>query len=174
MNDARSLTDNLELIIDCCRYSGGLLSEAAVKKKYRFTDDVWTRLGEDEPFVEAIEAEKLRRVRNGSAKRELAQKHVARAADILNSIMCDERASPRHRVDSVKALDALAGGETQAAPEQDRFRIVINLGADQRLVFDKAIKPDAPRTIDHAPQELLPIIAAKKDSDDDGSRGGAW
>src|SRR5262249_37435614 len=49
MNDARSLTDNLELIIDCCRYSGGLLSEAAVKKKYRFTDDVWTRLGEMSP-----------------------------------------------------------------------------------------------------------------------------
>ena len=41
--------------------------------------------------------------------------------------------------------------------------IVINLGADQRLVFDKAIKPDAPRTIDHIDDTdttgLLPAIA---------------
>jgi hypothetical protein len=47
---------------------------------------------------------------------------------------------------------------------------VINLGADQRLVFDKAIKPDAPRTIDHAPQELLPLFAANKREDGDGGQ----
>src|SRR5262249_37435615 len=68
--------------------------EKEIQVHRRCLDSSWR----NEPFVEAIEAEKLRRVRNGSAKRELAQKHVARAADILNSIMCDERASPRHRV----------------------------------------------------------------------------
>ena len=84
--------------------------------------------------------------------------------------MRDAGASPKHRIDASKALDAFADNGPQAAPEQDRFRIVINLGADQRLVFDKAIKPDAPKTIDHvndtSTTPLLAAIAAKKDDDD--------
>ena len=40
------------------------------------TDDVWASLGDNDELVEAIEAEKLRRIRNGSAKREKAQQHI--------------------------------------------------------------------------------------------------
>jgi len=74
-----------ELIVDCARYSEGLLTEKEVKKKHRFDDATWERLGQDDALVEAIEAEKLRRVRSGLAKRELAQKHVVKAPDVLNT-----------------------------------------------------------------------------------------
>jgi hypothetical protein len=131
-NFPRSLIENHDFITDCARYAEGLYSEQQVKKKYHFSDDVWQSLGNDDALVEAIEAEKMRRVRNGSAKRELAQKHIVRAPDILNTIMKDN-ANARHRVDSIKALDALADNGPQATPAADRFVIKIDLTADQKL-----------------------------------------
>jgi len=62
-----------ELIVDCVRFAEGLLTEAAVRKKYRFEDNAWEALGSNDELVEKIEAEKLRRIRDGSAKREKAQ-----------------------------------------------------------------------------------------------------
>ena len=50
--------------------------------------------------------------------------------------------SPRHRIDSAKALDAFAANGPEAAPASDRFQITINLGADV-LHFDKSIAIDA-------------------------------
>jgi len=74
MDDPTSLIENHEFITDCARYAEGLLSEQDVKKKYRFDYDTWARLGENDALVEAIEAEKTRRIRNGNTKRERAQK----------------------------------------------------------------------------------------------------
>src|SRR5215475_14009630 len=73
------LEDDHELIENLARYAEGLLSKEAVKKKHRFDAATWEQLGENDALVEAIEAEKLRRIRNGQAKRELAQKHVVKA-----------------------------------------------------------------------------------------------
>ena len=141
MADAGSLIENHEFVEDLCRYAEGILTEAAVKKKYRFDDNAWAILGEDEALIEAIEAEKVRRVRNGSAKREKAQQHIVKAPDILSAIMCDDGANARHRIDSAKALDALADNGPQAAPAADRFIITIDLGEDQKLTIDKPRKP---------------------------------
>ena len=47
-NLPQSLLENLEFITDCARYAEGLLSEQAVKKKYRFNDDTWDILVRDE------------------------------------------------------------------------------------------------------------------------------
>jgi hypothetical protein len=44
--------------------------------------------------------------------------------------MLDASASPKHRIDSAKALDAFAANGSEAAPASDRFQITINLGAD--------------------------------------------
>jgi hypothetical protein len=129
---AQLLTDT-EFVSDLARYSEKLLTEQFIRRKYNLTDDAWENLGEDDALVEAIEAEKMRRVRNGSAKRELAQKHIVRAPDILNTIMNDDNANARHRVDSIKALDALADNGPQATPAADRFVIKIDLTADQKL-----------------------------------------
>src|SRR5262249_52807329 len=76
---------------------------------------------------------------------------------ILATIMDDPKQSARHRVDSIRALDALADPGPQAATQEDRIHIVINLGADERVVVDAPINPTPPNnTIDVTPQELPP------------------
>ena len=144
---AQSCRENDELIADLARFSEGLYSEAAVRRKYRdlLSDDDWVMLSTDDLLVEMIEAEKLRRVRNGSYKREQAQQLIAeKGCSTLDKILSDEKISPRHKIEAVKVLDDLADNGPQSAPEQDRYHIVINLGADERLVFAGAVKPSAP------------------------------
>ena len=173
MDDPTSLIENHEFIADCARYAEGLLSEKEVKKKHHFDDDTWARLGEDETLIAAIEAEKLRRIRNGSTKRERAQQLVAQAPGVLGDIMLDANASPKHRIDASKTLDAFAANGPEAVPASERFVITINLGEDV-LRFDKsiAVNPNDvdPNDTDTTPQGLLPIIAAKNKSRD-GSDG---
>jgi hypothetical protein len=135
-------------------------------------------LGDDDSLVEAIEAEKVRRIRDGSTKRELAQKHIVRGPDVLNSIMMDSGASPKHRIDSAKTLDQFAGnGPEAAAADSSRFVITINLGADHVEHYDKsiAITPndydaDAAPTgaVVAIPKKGPKKIAAKKKDDDGG------
>ena len=69
-NASKDLIEDHEFITDCARYAEGVMSEQQVKKKYRFDDEKWARLGEDDALVERIENEKIRRVRNGNAARE--------------------------------------------------------------------------------------------------------
>ena len=166
------LEDDLEFVADCCRYAENILSEEAVKKKYRFDYATWEKLGSNDALVEAIEAEKIRRIRNGSAKRERAQQLVVQAPDVLGGIMLDANASPKHRIDSAKALDAFAANGPEAAPASDRFQITINLGSDV-LHFDKSIAIDANdvdpfNDTETTPQGLLAAIAAKKKDDGGG------
>src|SRR6516162_9663667 len=82
--------DNLELIQDLCRYAENLLSEQQVRKKYRFDNETWECLGSNDSLVEAIEAEKTRRIRNGSTARERAQQHFASAPTVLGGILNDD------------------------------------------------------------------------------------
>ena len=93
------LEDDLDFVADCCRYAEKILSEEAVKKKYRFDDATWASLGDNEALIKKIEAEKVRRIRSGSAKRERAQQLVVQAPNVLGDIMLDASASPKHRID---------------------------------------------------------------------------
>ena len=166
------LEDDLEFISDLARYAEGLFSEQDVKKKHHLSADTWERLGSNEVLIEKIEAEKVRRIRNGSAKREKAQQLVVQAPDVLGGIMLDASASPKHRINSAKALDAFAANGPEAAPASDRFQITINLGSDV-LHFDKSIAIDANdvdpfNDTDTTPQGLLAAIAANKRKDDGG------
>ena len=128
-----SLVNNLELIQDLARYSEGLFTREQVKRRWKklITEEMWDTLGSNDELVDRIEAEKVRRVRDGSAKREKAQQHVVAAPDILNGIMSDPKQSAKHRIDSAKALDSLTGNPAEAA-QQERIVIRIDLGADIR------------------------------------------
>ena len=116
------LEDDLDFVADCCRYAENILSEAAVKKKYHFDDATWERLGNNEALIEVIEAEKIRRIRNGSTKRERAQQLVVQAPTVLGDIMLDASASPKHRIDSAKALDAFAANGPEARRRRTNSR----------------------------------------------------
>src|SRR5215471_7174313 len=161
----RSLLDNFELIQDLARYGEGLFTREQVKRRWKnlITAEMWETLGDDDKLVDAIEAEKIRRIRDGSAKREKAQQHVVAAPDVLNGIMTDPKQSAKHRIDSAKALDQFAGNAPDAV-EQDRIIIRIDMGADVRakggapspndvLIFETSPRPN---TIDVTPQQQLP------------------
>jgi hypothetical protein len=164
------LEDDHELIENLARYAEGLLSKKAVKKRHQLADSVWENLGGDDALVEAIEAEKLRRIRNGQAKRELAQKHVVKAPDVLSGIMLDANASPKHRIDSAKVLDQFAANGPENAPAADRFQITIVLSADEQLRFDKSIAIN-PNDIDPYNTDSTSQVAAITKKDDDDGQG---
>src|SRR5262249_39274958 len=164
-----SLANNFELVTDLTRFAEGLLEEKHVRKKYRFDEDTWTKLGHDEKFVEAVELERIRRVRDGSFKREKSQQHVTRAPDVLAGIMDDPKQPAKHRIDSDKVLDSFSGNGPKAAPEQDRVIIRIDMGADVRakgletnpadvLVFEASVRPNPDpnntHTIDAIPSPI--------------------
>jgi len=188
MTDLNTITDDPSFISDCCRYMESLISEAAMRRKYSFlTEKDWQILGDSEILIAAVDLERLRRVRDGSAKRESAQRHIVRGPDTLARIMDDPEANHRHVVDAIKTLDALADPGPEHAPMSDeKYSIVINLGADLKLHVNKQhglvdphdskiidakpqrrLKPIPDReTDDTAPQELLPLFAATKRTDD--------
>ena len=119
-----SLIENQALLEDLARYSEGILNQQQVKKKWREVIDekTWETLGSDDELVRVIEETKIHRVRSGATKRERAQQHITKAPDILEKIMSDDSANARHRVDSIKALDALADPGPQTTPPADSFR----------------------------------------------------
>jgi hypothetical protein len=177
----KSLLDNTEFILELCRFSENLTTEAAVRKRFRLPDDVWEGLGKDEELVAAIEAEKVRRIRNGATARERAQQLFASVPDTLGKILnAADDVSPRHKIESARELRAIAANTgPEAAPATDeKFTITIVLNADEKIRVSKAtgIIPHDVETIEHdadTTPQLLPAIAAKKNNDD-GSRGGAW
>jgi len=171
MADTQSLLDDDEFLSDFVRFSAGILEEKFLRRKYHFFDERdWERLGADDRLAERIENRRLQKTRDGSLKRELAQKHIIRGVATLASIMEDPTANHRHVVDAIKTLDSLADpGPTHAPDSSERFVITINLGNDEKIKIDKAIgkvNPHAGEIIDHAPEELLAIVAANKRTDD--------
>jgi hypothetical protein len=140
------------------RFADGTLSESDVKSRHHLSDDAWAAMGENDKLVELVEACKLRRLRNGSTKRERAQLEIVDGPPILGKIMRDPNANDRHRIDSVKTLDALANTGAEAAAAGVRFEITINLG-NESLHFNKSIAPD-PNDIDPENPDPADAIAA--------------
>ena len=161
-----------ELIENLARFADGTLSEAAVKSRHHLSNEDWAALGESDKLVELVEAAKLRRIRTGATKRERAQIEIVDAPPILGGIMRDSNASPRHRVDAVKTLDALASTGAEAAAAGARFEITINLGADHIEHYSKSIEINADDIDPNeaTPQDMIAAIATDK-KDDGGGQG---
>jgi hypothetical protein len=153
------------LILDLARYrEGGLITEAAIRKKYRLADEVWGKLGDDDELIRKVEEESTRRIRDGSAKREKSQQLVIRAPDVLSGILLDAGANAKHRIDSAKLLNDFSdNGPGQSAPASDRFVITIVMN-DQVERYDKSIAVD----VNDSATGAIAAIAAKRE---DGSSG---
>ena len=125
------LSNNHELVSDLCRFAEGVLTEKQVRRRWRSIDEsIWET--PPEPLVDAVEAERIRRVRSGHAAREKAQNLAVQAPDILGTIMTNDGNSPRHRIEAAKELRVVAdnGPEvTPAAAAAERFQIIIDLSA---------------------------------------------
>jgi hypothetical protein len=162
----RQLIENQEFVSDLARFSESLLTEKFIRRKYGNLDEIsWTRLAENEELIAAIETEKIRRMRDGSTKREIAQKHIVRGPEILNTIASDVSASPRHRVDALKVLDTFAANGPEGVPAADRFQITIVLDSDTTLKFDKSRAVDANDIDPYNDTGVIAALAAKKTTD---------
>jgi hypothetical protein len=158
-----SLIDNDAFISDMARFADGTgLSEKQLRKKYRFDETTWEQLGSDDLLCERIEAEKARRIANGSTARQRAQVHFATAPNVLGGILNDNNANARHRIESAKELRAIATPASEAAAASERFQITIILSADGNEhveKYDKPLKPIEPTidpdAADTAPQKLI-------------------
>jgi hypothetical protein len=157
-----SFIDNDALVVDLARYAEGSLTEKQVRRRHKLlSEGDWEKMSTDEALCDRIEDEKIRRVYSGEAKKELAQKMVVAAPAVMNSIMMDEKASPKHKIDAAKTLDSFAANGSQAGtPDASRFVISIFLGTDAsgNEVVEHFNKPLAVGTED------VPAII-KKDSD---------
>jgi hypothetical protein len=164
--------DNDALILEMARYSEGLkgYSEQEIRRRWNFTDADWVALGADDRLVERIQETKAARVRSGAAKREKAQQHVVAAVDVVNGIVTDPKANARHRIDAAKALDQFAGFPPETAANEDRVVVTINLGADQKLVFDKPIRsgPVDDEIIDSTPGPIPGFLIEATKKEDGG------
>lgn len=129
-------------VIDCARHLEGALSDAEVKNKWGLDDQSWEGLATNAPLLLAVRAEHERRVLKGECAREAAQRHFAKAPDILNRILTDEQVAPRHRIDAARELrQAAAAGPDIAPGPTEKFTITINLGADDTFVKEVYHRP---------------------------------
>jgi hypothetical protein len=132
-------------VLDAVRHIEDLMSAEQLRAKYQLDEEVWRSLATNEPLQYAIERAKERRIRSGDAAREKAQHLFTAAPGILSNIMKNDNAPARNRVDAIRELRQCAGvGETTTPGTSDRVSIVINLGADERLIIDQPKKPSSP------------------------------
>ena len=71
-----------QLVVDLARYREDLLDEKTIRKRYRFDESTWQKLADDDELIRAVEAEAIRRIADGSVKRERSQVLVARAPTV--------------------------------------------------------------------------------------------
>jgi len=126
-------------VTDCARNIETLRSDRELKETWGLDERQWAQLAENAQLLDAIKAERERRIRSGDAARETAQRHFAKAPFVLNEILHDRSISPRHRIEAAKELRQAAGGPETVADRGERFVISINLGDDDKLVreFDQ-------------------------------------
>jgi len=132
-------------VVDCCRHTEGLLSDSEIKSKWALTGEDWAGLAANTPLLAAVRAERERRILSGAAAREAALRYFAQAPTVLSDILTDEQLSPRHRIEAARELRQVAGDRPEAASGADEKIIIkINLGGDEKLIFEKEIAPCEP------------------------------
>jgi hypothetical protein len=134
-------------ISDCARHIERLLTDDEIKDKWELSEEDWAGLADNAPLLQAVRAERERRICNGDAAKEAAQRHFAKAPTVLGDILTNELVSPRHRIEAARELrQAAAGGETQDSASQEKFIIQINLGGGEKpLIYEKDRAPIEPQ-----------------------------
>jgi hypothetical protein len=172
--DAASLLENQDFITDFARFSESILDEKFLRRKYKFDNSVWEKLGSDERLIEAIEYERVKRMRNGDSAREKAQQLFVAAPAVLGGILNDNKANARHRIESAREIRAIANVGPDSTPATDRFQITIVLNADGSTDPRDVIQFDKPRAVGieddtgTAPQDLVAIAAKDKPTENGG------
>ena len=134
---------------DCCRNTEGLISDLEIRAKYELRDEDWERLAGNSHLLRTVRTERDRRILSGESAREAAQRHFAKAPNVLNRILTDEQIPPRHRIEAARELRQAAGNGPDTAGPRETFIIQINLGGSEKFV-----------------KEFTPCVPAPLPSDD--------
>jgi hypothetical protein len=139
----------IELIRDCTRAGEQVISDADLCEKWDLTHADLESLSKNKSFAKAVRAESQRRINLGICVREKAARHLVKVPDVLDSIVSDVAASPRHRIESARELRATASNVAEnehATASNEKFVITINLGADhiEHYALPKTVKPALP------------------------------
>jgi hypothetical protein len=162
------LTDDLgrQFVTDATRAGEGVITDEDLLDKYELSNDELQKLANMKAVGRAIRTEREHRLRSGIATRELANGYFFKAPTVLDKIMGDEQANPRHRIESARELRVISTPENQSNPatQSERFHIVINLGSDTE-VYNKPIAigvddPDGPKL---TAQPKLTVIEGSSD-----------
>ncbi len=93
----------------------------------------WPQLAENTPLLNAVKAERERRIRSGEAAREAAQRHFASAPSVLNEILQNKLIPARHRIEAAKELRRWRPLGPDATATAEKFVITIDLGGDKQV-----------------------------------------
>jgi hypothetical protein len=96
-------------VVDATRAGEGVITDQELQERYELSLADLKNIAADKAVGRAIRNERERRVRNGTAARELAAKAFVRAPGILDQIMTNAD-SPRHQIDAIRELRATASG----------------------------------------------------------------
>jgi hypothetical protein len=102
-------------VIDCARNTEGLIPDAEIRNKYGLSAKDWDRLADNKPLLQAVRAERERRIRTGEAATESARHHYVKAPRVLGTILADDQIAPRHRIEAAKELRQAAGNGPETA-----------------------------------------------------------
>jgi hypothetical protein len=153
-----------QFVTDCTRAAEGRISDKELQEKYELSPVDWQNITKDTALMRAIQAERERRVLNGTAAREAACQHFVKAPGILDQIMTDAYSNPRHKIEAIRELrQTAAGNNADRPPEADRFIITIDLGGGDVTTYNKSIKIDA--SDGDGPNNLIPL-EGKPDADE--------
>src|SRR5262249_31129480 len=97
-----------EFVIDATRAAEGLLDDRELAEKYELTPEDLQNLANNKALGRAIRNERERRVRNGVAAREAACGYFVKVPKVLDSIVSDQAASPRHRIEAAREIRQVA------------------------------------------------------------------
>jgi hypothetical protein len=95
------------------------------------------RLGEPCHLLEAVREERERRLGNGAAVTEAANRQFAKAPAVLGGILSNDMLPPRQRIEAARELRAIATGDQARDREaSEKATVIINLGGDEKIVFE--------------------------------------
>ena len=116
-------------VTDCAPNRERLFSDDQIREKYDISPDAWVEIAKNKSLRLAINSESERRMLNGTAAQEAAAKIFTEAPEVLGSILRDNQASPRHRIEASKELRTVArSSDEKTGTDTDRVIVTINLG----------------------------------------------
>ena len=134
-------------VTDLSRNKERLFSDQQVCAKYDVADDDWTTIAQNKALRLLVNAEHERRMLRGTAAQESAAKIFTESPEVMGTILRDQQANPRHRIEASKELRATARfDDEKPGADTERFTITINLGnAPEDKIFVDCGPPKQPK-----------------------------